>query len=128
MRRFIIASDASAYKYLSKLPPNCRHLYEIIPEGRACNLYFDIEYKRQLNQGLEGDAMVAFLVEQVLAALPEAVPGLAAGVVGGGGAEGWRACRDVDILELGKVFGHGFPVTSTAGLDDSFLGRTKSLT
>ncbi|CAL8332424.1 unnamed protein product [Lota lota] len=41
------------------------HCYEVIPEGAVCKLYFDLEFHRPSNQGLDGKAMVAFLVQYV---------------------------------------------------------------
>jgi len=46
------------------------HCYEVIPEGAVCKLYFDLEFHRPSNRGLDGKAMVAFLVQVSAVAKP----------------------------------------------------------
>ena len=43
-----------------------KHFYEIIPEGHACKLYFDIEFNRDLNPSCEGDHLVDILIEVMI--------------------------------------------------------------
>ncbi|CAM9110286.1 unnamed protein product, partial [Discosporangium mesarthrocarpum] len=39
--------------------PTClRHVYEIIREGMPCRMYFDLEFRKALNPGLDGEALV----------------------------------------------------------------------
>lgn len=39
------------------------HCYEVIPEGAVCKLYFDLEFHRPANEGLDGKAMISSLIE-----------------------------------------------------------------
>lgn len=39
------------------------HCYEVIPEGAVCKLYFDLEFQRAWNPGLDGEGMVARLIQ-----------------------------------------------------------------
>jgi hypothetical protein len=42
-----------------------KHFYEVIPEGHACKLYFDIEFNRDLNPSCDGDHLIDILIEAV---------------------------------------------------------------
>lgn len=39
------------------------HCYEVIPEGAVCKLYFDLEFQRIFNPSMDGESMVAFLIQ-----------------------------------------------------------------
>ena len=51
-------------RYLRQ-PPISRHWYEIIREDRACHMYFDIEYSKAANPGVDGDTVVDLVVTLV---------------------------------------------------------------
>lgn len=38
--------------------PALRHVYEIIREGAPCRMYFDLEFARGCNEGLDGEVLV----------------------------------------------------------------------
>ncbi|EFN56160.1 hypothetical protein CHLNCDRAFT_51806 [Chlorella variabilis] len=64
-RRFIATSRAEFWRrYLDMLPQH-RHYYEIIRQGAPCHLYFDLEFQREHNPGLDGGAAVDALLELV---------------------------------------------------------------
>jgi len=43
-------------------PAGTRHMYEVILENRPCWLYFDLEYQKEYNTGIDpGEVMAAFL-------------------------------------------------------------------
>lgn len=44
-------------------PAEERHFYEIIPEGHACKLYFDIEFNKELNPDCNGVHLIDMLIE-----------------------------------------------------------------
>ena len=53
-RRFIVASFEEFWRQYRKMPRNKRNFYEVIPEGHSCRLYFDLEFYRDVNPGLQG--------------------------------------------------------------------------
>lgn len=58
-----------AHRQRRRLPPDARHYYEVIREGHACRLYFDLEYRRASNPTHDGNAMVATWLACVFHAL-----------------------------------------------------------
>uniref|UniRef100_A0A8C3JEW9 DNA-directed primase/polymerase protein n=1 Tax=Calidris pygmaea TaxID=425635 RepID=A0A8C3JEW9_9CHAR len=47
------------------------HCYEVIPEKEACKLYFDLEFYKPANPGVDGKSMVVKLIELVSQKLKE---------------------------------------------------------
>jgi hypothetical protein len=43
-----------------------RHSYEVIEENSACKLYFDLEFKKKLNPGIDPDVLMRRFKEVVL--------------------------------------------------------------
>ncbi|MCO5586812.1 hypothetical protein L7F22_040755 [Adiantum nelumboides] len=66
-RRFL----ATTYKefWYDLIPYDHRHHYEIITEGSPCHLYFDLEFDREANTGLDGNELVNLLLSQIAEAL-----------------------------------------------------------
>eukprot|EP00731_Ephydatia_muelleri_P027309 Em0019g182a len=54
-------------KYLSTKAP--RHFYEVITEGSACHLYFDLEYMKEYNHQVSCDRVLETFVQYVCAQL-----------------------------------------------------------
>ncbi|CBN75167.1 similar to coiled-coil domain containing 111 [Ectocarpus siliculosus] len=46
-------------------PSPLRHMYEIIREGRPCRMYFDLEFARGPNPGLDGEELVCAWINVV---------------------------------------------------------------
>ena len=84
-RRYVVDSVAGVWRRYRTLPPSARHFYEILREGDPCHMYLDIEFKKALNPGVDGDA----LTEALVCALREEVSSLFSLTV-----------DDTDILEL----------------------------
>ncbi|KAK1947141.1 DNA-directed primase/polymerase protein [Phytophthora citrophthora] len=61
-RRFLVASFAEFWKNYKKTSSKQRHVYEIIREGVPCRLYFDLEFKRDINPNADGASLVSMLV------------------------------------------------------------------
>ena len=40
------------------MDPSRRHVYEIIREDYPCRLYFDVEFSRLANKGLDGERVM----------------------------------------------------------------------
>jgi len=82
-RKFIVASidtfwrKYAAYRREAAGPPHC---YEVIREGAACKLYFDLEFHRRSNPNRDGDVMVDFMLDQTNILLRELYPGMLANV------------------------------------------------
>ncbi|KAL9982229.1 hypothetical protein ACROYT_G004254 [Oculina patagonica] len=53
------------YKYTRGCSPEDRNYYEVIPEGAACRLYFDLEFKTEFNPGKDGTKMVEIFIKYV---------------------------------------------------------------
>jgi hypothetical protein len=52
--------------------PSCdRHYYETIQEGTPCHLYFDIEFEKGLNDGINGEELISIFKEYVIERLKE---------------------------------------------------------
>ncbi|CAL8468734.1 g8274 [Coccomyxa elongata] len=58
-KRCFIATTLEAFwkRYRDMLPQH-RHCYEIIRHGYPCHLYFDLEYRKEFNADVDGDALV----------------------------------------------------------------------
>ncbi|DAZ95128.1 TPA: hypothetical protein N0F65_009759 [Lagenidium giganteum] len=61
-RRFLVTTLAAFWKQYKETASSERHVYEIIRENVPCRLYFDLEFSKPLNPGVDGDALVARLV------------------------------------------------------------------
>ncbi|POM62298.1 hypothetical protein PHPALM_28565 [Phytophthora palmivora] len=61
-RRFLVASFAEFWKNYKKTRADQRHVYEIIREGVPCRLYFDLEFKCDVNARVDGNLLVAGLI------------------------------------------------------------------
>lgn len=65
-RKFLVAGMKTFYeKYLSA-PPKHRHVYEIIRDGFPCRLYFDLEFHKPSNPGVDGDALTSRWISLVV--------------------------------------------------------------
>ncbi|XP_030208701.1 DNA-directed primase/polymerase protein [Gadus morhua] len=70
-RIYLVTSYSELWHYYRTFQHSLMHCYEVIPEGAVCKLYFDLEFHRLCNQGLDGKAMVCFLVQYVCERLME---------------------------------------------------------
>ena len=61
-RSYIVATCDDFWRRYKTLPTNFRHYYELIRAGRPCPLYFDLEFDRRTNPGLDGQHMVQTLL------------------------------------------------------------------
>lgn len=68
-RQFVAAGRKSLFNHILDLSPLERHVYEIIREDSPCRLYFDLEYMRCCNAGVDGNKMIDKLVHVVAAEL-----------------------------------------------------------
>ena len=48
------------------IDPSKRHYYEVICENTPCKLYFDIEYKKELNKSVNGDQLLKIFIELLI--------------------------------------------------------------
>ncbi|MEW5300383.1 MAG: hypothetical protein WDW36_003318 [Sanguina aurantia] len=74
-RRYILTTPSGLwlrYREMAHAPDQQPpHLYEIIRQERPCHLYFDLEFQRACNPRIDGDALVALLVELIGEVLQE---------------------------------------------------------
>ncbi|KAI3435784.1 hypothetical protein D9Q98_001842 [Chlorella vulgaris] len=68
-RSFTAASYPCVWQLFRRTPPEERHWYEVIREGRPAHLYFDLEFVPRLNPQVRGDKMVDALLVHVAAQL-----------------------------------------------------------
>ena len=54
---FLILQDTSVIIF-QNLDQSSRHYYEVIREHQPCKLYFDIEFKKELNQTVNGEKLL----------------------------------------------------------------------
>ncbi|XP_062518745.1 DNA-directed primase/polymerase protein-like isoform X2 [Corticium candelabrum] len=64
-RRFLATTYLAFYEKYRRTQAEERHFYEVIPEGHACKLYFDIEFNKELNPNCVGGHLVDKLIEFV---------------------------------------------------------------
>lgn len=70
-RSFVAATFSGALMTLRGLGLQERHWYEVIREGRPCHLYYDLEFRRELNRDIDGAQLTARLLEHTAAAFHE---------------------------------------------------------
>ena len=70
-KRWFVATPAEVDEGYARLPPQDRHVYEVIDARRPCWAYFDLEFTRKdgLNATVDGDA----LTERVVSAACDAL-------------------------------------------------------
>ncbi|KAI5062827.1 hypothetical protein GOP47_0021374 [Adiantum capillus-veneris] len=68
-RRFLATTYKEFWCRYELIPQDHRHHYEIITEGSPCHLYFDLEFDRKANGGLDGNVLVDLLLSQIAEAL-----------------------------------------------------------
>ncbi|XP_072164738.1 DNA-directed primase/polymerase protein-like [Diadema setosum] len=68
LRKFLVTSYNQLWHRIQALAQHNCHgsFYEIIQEGAACKLYFDLEFPRDSNPDLDGSAMVQTLIKFVI--------------------------------------------------------------
>ncbi|XP_071498673.1 DNA-directed primase/polymerase protein-like [Diadema antillarum] len=68
LRKFLVTSYSQLWHRIQALAQHNHHgsFYEIIQEGAACKLYFDLEFQRDSNPDLDGNAMVQTLIKFVI--------------------------------------------------------------
>ena len=64
-RKFTCARYYLFHLWYKSVHPECRHVYELIPEDTPCRLYLDIEFYIQFNPGVEGTSAVKILLQLV---------------------------------------------------------------
>ncbi|KAK9844115.1 hypothetical protein WJX81_004810 [Elliptochloris bilobata] len=64
-RTFSVATPAEFWRRYCDVLPQHRHFYEIIRQGAPCHLYFDLEFQREHNEGVDGAALTAMLLRLV---------------------------------------------------------------
>ncbi|XP_062379393.1 DNA-directed primase/polymerase protein [Sardina pilchardus] len=70
-RIYLVTSYTELWHYYRTYRQSLMHCYEVIPEGAVCKLYFDLEFQRAWNPGLNGETMVARLIQYVCKKLNE---------------------------------------------------------
>ena len=65
IRSFVAAHEDKMWRTLSSLKSHLRHVYEVIPQGAPCKLYFDIEFQKSKNPGRNGTGGLATFIQFV---------------------------------------------------------------
>ena len=61
-RGYLVTTRKQFWEKYQTLNEKRRHFYEVIPENTPCRLYFDIEFKHQFNQTLDGgEVLITFI-------------------------------------------------------------------
>ena len=70
-KRWFVATPAEVDEGYARLPPQDRHVYEVIDARRPCWAYFDLEFTRKdgLNATVDGDALTTRVVSAACDAL-----------------------------------------------------------
>ncbi|KAK9914765.1 hypothetical protein WJX75_000253 [Coccomyxa subellipsoidea] len=71
-KRVFIATTLDGFwkRYRDMLPPH-RHCYEIIRQGYPCHLYFDLDYRKEFNEGVDGNVLVDIVLKLCAECLKE---------------------------------------------------------
>ena len=64
-RRYLVTTRKQFWEKYQSLKQTRRYFYEVIPENTPCRLYFDIEFKHQFNQSLNGDVVIKTFIAYV---------------------------------------------------------------
>lgn len=65
-RRTFLVSDFFTFRdEYFRTPSADRHVYEIIREGSPCRLYFDLEFSKSYNRGVDGDLLLDEFIQMV---------------------------------------------------------------
>ncbi|KAL4640537.1 DNA-directed primase/polymerase protein [Arapaima gigas] len=70
-RIYLVTSYTELWHYYKTYRHSLMHCYEVIPEGAVCKLYFDLEFHKPSNRGLDGVQMVLMLIQFVCQKLDE---------------------------------------------------------
>lgn len=70
-RNFLSSHPETVWSFYKDLEPSSRHYYEVITENQPCKLYFDIEYKKELNKSVNGDNLLQKFIEILINDLQE---------------------------------------------------------
>lgn len=70
-RMYLVTSYSELWHYYRTYRQSLMHCYEVIQEGVVCKLYFDLEFYRLSNEGLDGKSMVSSLIQYVCEKLME---------------------------------------------------------
>ena len=64
-RRFLVTTVKQFWNKYAMMDEMDKHFYEVIALHHTCRLYFDIEFERQLNPGLDGVAALDTFIQYV---------------------------------------------------------------
>ncbi|XP_061586449.1 DNA-directed primase/polymerase protein [Cololabis saira] len=64
-RIYLVTSYSELWHYYKAYPHSLMHCYEVIPEGAVCKLYFDLEFHKPSNEGVDGKSMVTLFIQFV---------------------------------------------------------------
>ncbi|XP_023686409.1 DNA-directed primase/polymerase protein [Paramormyrops kingsleyae] len=70
-RIYLVTSYSELWHYYRTFRHSLMHCYEVIPEGAVCKVYFDLEFHKPSNEGLDGPQMVQLLIQYVCRKLNE---------------------------------------------------------
>eukprot|EP01125_Pyxidicula_operculata_P000045 TRINITY_DN1005_c1_g3_i2.p1 TRINITY_DN1005_c1_g3~~TRINITY_DN1005_c1_g3_i2.p1 ORF type:complete len:530 (-),score=143.53 TRINITY_DN1005_c1_g3_i2:21-1610(-) len=65
-RRYIVKTYEEMWEMYNSLSDEDKTFYEIIRENYPCNLYFDVEFSTNDNEGLNGEEVIELLIDLVL--------------------------------------------------------------
>jgi hypothetical protein len=71
-RQFIVSTYADFWDKYINMEKKARHYYEVICEGLPCHLYFDLEFKRAFNPGVDDERIMTVFVKYLIKALDNA--------------------------------------------------------
>lgn len=64
-RHFVVTTFEEFWKRYNKMPMQKRNFYEVIQEGSLCRLYFDLEFYKEENPGLQGTEILQEFIHLV---------------------------------------------------------------
>jgi len=62
-RNFVSSHPETFWQMYENIDGSKRHYYEVICEHTPCKLYFDIEYKKELNEAVNGEHLLKIFIE-----------------------------------------------------------------
>ncbi|KAM4807672.1 DNA-directed primase/polymerase protein [Rhinophrynus dorsalis] len=70
-RLYLVTTYTEFWFYYTKRPETLAHCYEVIPADTVCKLYFDLEFYKPANPGVDGRKMVAVVIKYFIKKLEE---------------------------------------------------------
>ena len=95
-RYFLVENRSDFYDYYITMEREMKTFYEVLLSGRACRLFFDLEYDQVLNSDIEGEILMTKFRKVLIAHLKQLFAELCPGFVPTSSNNGIRTIIELD--------------------------------